>query len=379
MKAILTTHKGMEDIAALEVKEIIGAKAQVYESYTVFNIKKYEDLFKLSYTAQSAIGIYFLLSKFNYSDIFNDFKNNIPSIDFSKWISKKLTFKVDCKKNYENSLSTPELESKFGEIIIDHIKKKYNYSQKVDLSNPDTVIFVYLTKNCFIIGIDFSGFDLSKRSFNIFTIPGNIKGTLAYSLIRYSKYKSNEILLDPFSCSGTITMEAALLASKHPVNFYNKDKFNFLKFDKFKEFNFENFFQSIDKKRKNDKLMIYNIDSSMKHINFSKKNSKIAGIDKMLIFSRMNLEWLDTKFKKNSVDKIVTKMPSSNVKDINKIYNEFFYQAEYILRDKGKIALIGKKDLIKKYSSKFKFEISNEKIIFSGKEEHHLFTLVKVK
>ena len=116
----------------------------------------------------------------------------------------------------------------------------------------------------------------------------------------------------------------------------------------------------------------------MKYINYAKKNSKIAGIAKKINFSRMNLEWLDTKFDKGKIGRIVAKMPAS-AEDIEKLYNEFFYQAEFILDDGGKIVVIGKKDLTGKYSSKYKFKITEERSIFSGKEQYDVFVLMKTK
>ena len=123
------------------------------------------------------------------------------------------------------------------------------------------------------------------------------------------------------------------------------------------------------------KPKIYNIDSSMKYLNYSRKNSKIAGIGKKISFSRNDIGWLDTKFKKGSIDKIVTILPSLQKKDSSNIYNEFFYQAEFILNKKGKIVLIGDKDMVEKFSSKYKFRIYDEVNVFSGKKEYQILVL----
>ena len=377
MKGFLLTHRGMEDIAALEIEELIGQKSIINESCAVFNIKRYEDLFKLCYLSQSAKGVYFLFSEFEYKDLFNDFKKNIENIDFNGWLGKKVSFKVKCIKDFENDISTPDFEKEFGAIIIGQIEKKSKYRQKVDLNNPEMIFFVYLKKDKCYFGIDFSGFDLSKRSYNIFTNPASIKGTIAYSMARLCGYNKKESFLDCFSGSGIIPIEAALFASGFPVNFYNKDKFIFLKFNRFKDVNFKKFFLSMDRNAKEIQLEIYSLDSSMKHINYAKKNSKIAGVGKKINFSRMDMEWLDTKFKKDSIDRIASKLPSSGILDLDKVYNEFFYQAEYIVKDKGKISLIGKAELIEKFSDKYKFKIEQKRTIFSGKEANNVFVLSK--
>lgn len=377
MKGFLITHKGMEDIAALEVKELIGKNSETDQSCVIFDVKEYEDLFKLCYKAQSVRSIYYLLNIFNFGNLFNDFKKNIEKIDFSEWLNENTMFRVKCKKNNNYELSTPEIEQKLGEQIINHIQKKYGYNQKVNLDNPDITVLVYLTANKCYIGIDFAGFDLSKRSYNIFTHPAAVKGTIAYFLVRLSEYNKNETMLYGFSGSGTIPIEAALFALNFPINFFNKEKFVFLRFEKFKNYNFKKFFEKIDKNIKDYTLDIYNIDWSMKYLNFAKKNSKIAGIGKKINFSRMDIEWLDTKFEKSQVNKIIANIPLFETKENEKLYNEFFYQAEFILNKKGKIVLIGNKDMVKKYSAKHKFRISDERSVFSGKKEYKILVLSK--
>ena len=125
MKGFLLTNKGMEDIAALEVNEIINKKSRLNDGCIIFDINNFEDLFKLCYLSQSASGVYLLLLEFEYKDLFNDFKKNVEDIDFKEWSSENITFKVKCIKGFENNLSTPDLEKEFGAIIIEYIQKKY--------------------------------------------------------------------------------------------------------------------------------------------------------------------------------------------------------------------------------------------------------------
>jgi len=371
MKGFLLTHKGMEDTASKEVKGLIGKKSMIDEGCAVFTIKTHADLFKLCYLSQSAIGVSYLLAEFNFKDILKDFKNNITKIKFYEWLKKKTQFKVKCIKNQEN-ISTPELERDLGEIIIDHIQDKHGYKQKVNLENPEIIIFVYLTKKKCYVGIDFVGFDLDKRSYKIFSHAADIKGTIAYFLVSLSNYIKNETLLDLFSGSGTIAIEAALSASNFPINYYNKGKFIFLNIDRFKKFDFNGFFEKLDKEISSSKLNVYNVDSSMNYLNYCKKNSKLAGVDKMLKFSRMDLEWLDTKFKQYEIDKIVTKLPMQQ-----ELYTEFFYQAEYILNKKGKMVLIGDAAKIKETSEKYKFKITAKREVYSGQKKYDVFVLTK--
>ena len=129
--------------------------------------------------------------------------------------------------------------------------------------------------------------------------------------------------------------------------------------------------------RKNN-LDIYAFDHLFKYVDYSKKNAKIAGVDKSINFSRIDLEWLDIKFKKESVDRIATSLPSSKNANLEKIYKEFFYQAEYILKKDGRIALIARMpDLAIKHAEINNFEVIRQKEVWSGEQAMKMLLLKK--
>ena len=180
-------------------------------------------------------------------------------------------------------------------------------------------------------------------------------------MLRIADYKKDEILLDPFTGSGTIPIEAALFSSNISVNHFRKDRFAFSKLKCFNDMDFDDFFNKIDKtKTIAKKPMINAFDAQFRYVDATKKNAKIANVDKIINFSRMEIEWLETKTDENSIDKIVTNPPAiskhTNPKDIEKLYNEFFYQVEFILKKKGKIAVIARShEELKKAATKYKF------------------------
>ena len=383
MKALAICDKGLEDIAALEIKELIKEKSQIKDNCVLFSVKKLEDLCLLCYKSQSVSKILFLLDsfKFNNNGFSDNVEKNIEKINFDKWLDKKTTFVVRCDKINNNDLSTNEIERKTGEFIINNIKKNKKYNQKVNLVNPDIIFSVFINKNECYFGIDFAGFDLSKRTYKIFMHPASLKGPIAYSLVRIADYTKKDALLDPFSGSGIISIEAALFASNFPVHYFDKEKFAFLKFKLLKT-DFNKFFKNIDKKINKNDLKIIGYDNSMKFVQYGRKNAKIAGIDKLIRFSRIDIEWLDTKFKKNTIDKIVTDIPVlskfADKSAVQKAYKELFYQADFILKKNG-IVVILTRDLnsIKKFYEEFKFKIIEEKKVYSGKQELLILKLKK--
>ncbi len=375
MKAIAITHKGIEDIAALEIKELIKVNSKVNETVVLFEPKKMVDLCILAYKAQSIIKVICLFDEFKIQTDFNEtlkiMEKRIKKINLDKWLDKDKSFKVLCKHLTNDDFSSQDIEKETGAFIIENIKQRKAYNQKVDLENPDLIFYVYIfDRNCYL-GIDFCGFDLSKRDYKVFSSASDIKGTIAYSLLRIAGYKREKKLLDPFCSSGAIPIEVALY-NKGSVNYYRKDDFAFLKLKPFEKKDFESFFNKLNEKDTKNKPFIAASDQQLYHVRSAKKNAKIAGVNKDIEFSRADIEWLDTKFDKNEIDLIATKPMFSkyDLKKTKKTYDEFFYAAKYTLSEKGKIVLISRAtELLKQSAEKHGFKITEERNVWQGQQK----------
>jgi 23S rRNA G2445 N2-methylase RlmL len=388
MKGLAITSKGIEDITSLEIKDLIKSKGEIKDSCVIFNIKKLEDLCLLCYRSQSVDKIMLLLDNFDFKDnkdLVKKLKSKLNKIKLSDWLDKETTFRVSCKllksqiskglensKNFQKRLNNEE-----------NIKKTKKYKQKVDLDTPDITFLLFINQNTAYLGIDFSGRDLHKREYKVFTHPDALRSTIAYSLLRIADLKPKELLLDPFCHSGEIPIESALSSTNFPVNYYAKEKFAFLRFKPLKKLDFNKFFEKIDKKiTKIQKATINCFDPESTNLNAAKKNAKIAGIKKSLNFSRMETTNLDIKLEKEIIDQIVTHPPeqtkSTNPTDLGEIYDEFFYQSKFILKKQGKLVTISRKtDLLKQSAEKHKFKIKQEREVWSGKQVMNVITFSK--
>ena len=197
MKGLAISYKGMEDITALEVKELLKVKTEIRESCIVFEVKKLEDLALLCYKGQAVNRVLLLLDEFKISKI-EDLKS-ISKIDFSQWL-KNRTFAARCEIIENKELNSQEVEKATGDQI----------KAKVNLDNPDATVFVHIYRNDCYVGIDLGG-DLSKREYKIFSTPIALKGTIAYSLLRIGYYdkeklftnKAASIIISPLPQKGS--------------------------------------------------------------------------------------------------------------------------------------------------------------------------------
>jgi len=375
MEEIAITHKGIEDIAALEVKELIKADSKINETVVLFEPKNMIDLCKLAYKAQSISRVVYLFDELknqtDFNEILKTIEKRIKKINLDKWLDKDNSFKILCRHLTNNNFSSQDMEKEAGAFIIGNIKQKKAYNQKVDLENPDLIFYIYIfNKRCYL-GIDFCGFDLSKRDYKVFSSASDIKGTIAYSLLRIAGYKKEKKLLDPFCSSGIIPIEAALY-NRGTVNYYRKQDFAFLKLKPFEKQDFEDFFNKLNKEDNKNKPLISASDQQLYYIRAAKKNAKIAAVNKDIEFSRADIEWLDTRFDKNEIDLIVAKPLFSkyDLQRTRKTYDEFFYAAKYILSEKGKIVLISRTaELLRQSAEKHGFKIAEERNVWQGQQK----------
>lgn len=369
MKALLITHRGIEDISEKEIMEIIKTKTQIKKSAVVFDIKKTEDACLVCYKSQSAIRVLLLVSEFtvhrNFEKTIDDLKKHLHDADLSPWVKK--TVKIACKRTGSHDFSSVDVAAEITRILA----KKHEI--KTDFRNPGITFFAYIFEDQGFFGIDLSGIDMSRRDYNIFPHQNTLKGTISYALLRIADYKKEDALLDPFARSGNIPIEAAFFAKKISPNNYRKNELAFSKFAGLEE--------EMNEKENSRETRIFAVDSQMNSIRAAEKNAKIAGVKKDVQFSRMDIDWLDTKFKKGQIDKIVTLLPSITRRidegKITKIYNEFLYQGDYILNSKGMIVAVTRSpEKLIETAAKYGFH-AKQRSVWSGQEELPIVTLQK--
>lgn len=369
MKALAVTSKGIEDVASAEIKEVIGAKCKAGEGCVLLDAKDIKELCRLAYLTQSADRILLLLSSFRFDGV-KDIPKKLKGLSVPDWVLGR-SFALECERVGEHDFTSADVQKGIAKLMKQSIKAELNFK------SPGIMFFAYIASDNFYFGIDLSGFPLQKRQYKVYSQPNSLRGTIAYSLVRLSGYKKGEILLDPFVGDGMIAIEAVLYAAGMSANYYNKDKFAFLRYGLVKDK--DKFFKSLDKGKADSlKGEVIGYDSMFKYVDYSRKNAKIAGVHDLLKLSRVETGWLDVKLQGKSIDRIATKLPSSIKDSSNKLLNEFFYQADFVLKDKGKISVITHyPEDVRNASQARVFKVESQRKVWSGKQELAILVLHK--
>ncbi|MBI4017252.1 MAG: hypothetical protein HY363_06190 [Candidatus Aenigmarchaeota archaeon] len=315
IKCLAVVHQGTEDTTQKELVELGAADISVLEGAVLFSEQDLKTLCSIAYQIRSATKIIWILCSG---------KNILEEISKTELsIVKERTFAVE-------SEITEVGEAEIAEQIIEKTKNK------VSLTTPDVLFYAGRFSQTIFFGVDLTGIDLGKRDYRIFLGPSNIKGTLAYSLLKTSGWNETKTLLDPFCQSGTVVIEAALASLQKPTAFHQKKNLAFVKLME------ENIFSAVDNKIiPEKKLLIYAFDPHFKHISATQKNAKIAEVNKCLQYSRQDIDWLDIKVEPDSIDCIVTCLPAE--RDLKKgDIPALFLRSKKIMKKNGTITLLAK-------------------------------------
>jgi putative N6-adenine-specific DNA methylase len=355
MKGLAISYEGTEEVMSNEIKEILKLDSEVSTepSAVIFDAKR-EDLFKLAYLGQSFSHCIELIHSF-YITEFEDIEK-IKDLDFKEFEDKN--FRVNCIRIGDHEFNSVDVEKDVGGYILDQVKCK------VDLTNPERILFVYIYKGKCYVGIDWNNLDLSKRDYNVHPHSKSIKGTLAFAMLMFANYDKEKVLLDPFCLSGIIPLEAAYYATKLSLNFFRKNKFLFVKHNIAEE----DFLKQFDIPFPTKQEKIHAFDYELRNLTAAKHNAKIGEIDKALDFRKVESEWLDTKFDEESIDLIVTSPPPPTFKSekyLKKRYHELFYNAEFVLKKEGKL-VIKESKLIRLLGDRSKLELIETKEVKKG-------------
>jgi len=356
MEIVCECTFGTEDIVKQEIKDLTGKTASAEEYGRVKLSASADEIILLNYCSQSIDRILIPLNLFEFKTL-DELESKAEKTDYSSFYDGTQTFAFRCERKGAHDFNSVDAEAQLGASVINNFK-----NAKVDLSFPDFVFRAEITNKKCAIFLDTTGdHELHKRGYRAISTPQSLRPTVAYAMIKWAGWEKQKSFIDPFCGSGTIPIEAVLSAYKIPPGFFRKEKFGFLRINEFSSY--KKIFEKCDSAIKKDaELDISALDMIMRNISISKKNSQMAGVLEAVKFLKYDIEWLDLKFEEKSTDCIITDPPmgfnpSGHSMDIKRVYNDFFYNSEFILKDSGRIAVVSlAQNILEKSFKDHKFE-----------------------
>lgn len=135
----------------------------------------------------------------------------VKALPWSDWIGREDTFPVKGRCLSSTLMSVPDCQAIIKKAVVESLKEKYHI-ERFPEEGPVYQIQFLIMKDKVSVMLDTSGVGLHKRGYRKNATEAPIKETLAAVMAKLSRVRSDGTLIDPFCGSGTIVIEAALLA-----------------------------------------------------------------------------------------------------------------------------------------------------------------------
>ena len=146
-----------------------------------------------------------------HAETFEELFQGVKAIEWEKFLGKNAAFPVSGKSVKSKLHSVPDCQKITKKAIVERLKSVYG-GERFPEDGPEYKIEVSLLNDEAMLVIDTSGAGLHKRGYRAKTGEAPLKETLACALIFTGRWKKDRVLMDPMCGSGTIPIEAALIA-----------------------------------------------------------------------------------------------------------------------------------------------------------------------
>ena len=227
---IAKTMYGLENILANELKKIGAQNVKVLNRAVKFQGDK-GFMYKANLNLRTALRILKPIAYFQAHNE-NELYKNVCKIDWTKLFNLNCSFATNATTNSEVFQHSKYASLILKDGIVDVFRKKYNKRPYVDPKDPDISVNLHIDKHTCTISLDSSGISLHKRGYKKRNVIAPINEVLAAGLILLSDWNKKSNFHDPMCGSGTILIEAAMIANNIPANIFRK-KFSFQKWKDF--------------------------------------------------------------------------------------------------------------------------------------------------
>lgn len=231
MALVLTCPRGLEEALAREAGEITGKDA-LADVARVHLRGSYEDMVRLNLAGRIASRVLTLLAKRHASDERSIYRA-ARSIPWEELFLPDRSFKIKIESKGSSVRSLNYIALHVKDAVCDRFRDKAGYRPDVDKQDPEVRIQVFLDESNAYFYLDSSGESLFKRGYRLEKDVAPLRENLAAGMLALCGYKGERPFFDPMCGSGTIAIEAAMIAKDLAPGLQRRFAFeNWADFDK---------------------------------------------------------------------------------------------------------------------------------------------------
>jgi putative N6-adenine-specific DNA methylase len=271
---IAKTFMGLEPVLAQELTQLGANNVQIGRRMVSFTGDK-EMMYRANFQLHTAIRILKPIKHFKAKSA-DDVYNEVQKIDWSELIEDGKTFSVDSVVYSEEFRNSRFVTYKVKDAIVDQFREKTGSRPNISISNPDMRLHIHIAEDDATLSLDSSGESLHRRGYRQESVEAPLNEVLAAGMILMTGWKGDTDFIDPMCGSGTLLIEAALIAHNMSPGIFRKE-YAFEKWPDFDQELFDRVYND-DTQEREFTHHIYGYDIDIKAVNTARINVKAAGL-----------------------------------------------------------------------------------------------------
>ena len=269
---IAKTFQGLEEVLAKELVALGANNVQIGRRMVSFTGDK-AMMYKANFHLRTAVRILkpFLHFKATNAD---EVYEAVKAFDWEQYLDTTSTFSVDAVVYSEVFRHSKFVAYRVKDAIADYFNDKYGERPSVRLNNPDLIFHIHIAGEDCTLAFDSSGESLHRRGYRVETGRAPINEVLAAGMIMLTNWHGECDFIDPMCGSGTLPIEAALIARNIAPGVFRQG----YAFEKWKDYD-SALFKSIyedDSAEREFKHKIYGYDVDGRMVACARRNVKSA-------------------------------------------------------------------------------------------------------
>ena len=271
---IAKTFMGLEPVLAKELTAMGANNVEIGRRMVSFTGDK-ELMYRANFQLHTAIRILKPIAQFKARSA-DEVYEEIKKIDWSQYIESGKTFSVDSVVYSEEFRNSRFVTYKVKDAIVDQFRERTGSRPNISVSNPDIRLNIHIAEADATLSLDSSGESLHRRGYRQESVEAPLNEVLAAGMILMTGWNGDTDFIDPMCGSGTLLVEAALIAHNMAPGIFRKE----FAFEKWPDFDAELFDEiyNDDSQEREFNHHIYGYDIDMKAVNTARLNVRAAGL-----------------------------------------------------------------------------------------------------
>jgi len=293
LRFIAKTITGLEQVLSNELLKLGARDIEILNRAVSFT-GDVGTLYKANLSLRTALRILVPVTQFDATNE-RELYDGIKSIDWENYLDVDDTIAIDTVLSTDNFNHSQFVSQKAKDAIVDQFREKFGKRPDVDIKQPLLRINLHINNTTCSVSFDSSGESLHKRGYRDQTNLAPMNEVLAAGLVLLSGWDKQKTFIDPMCGSGTILIEAALLAANIPPGYY-RTSYGFMKWKKYLAFDeslWNTIYESAISKIHSGEVQILGGEISHHVARKAKENVKLARVEDIVKIRECDINEFD--------------------------------------------------------------------------------------